>query len=88
MEHLEQVLYWQSLIKATSWSTFIARLGASDESVASKLTDRLQSMCSILPYDFARRALRMLKRTRWKIEANLAAQDGWIGHLYAIILIT
>ncbi|KAF3051254.1 hypothetical protein E8E11_009903 [Didymella keratinophila] len=64
LEHLEQVPFGQSLFKATSWPTFIAGLEASEERVASGLTDRLQFMCSIVPYDFARRALRMLKSAR------------------------
>lgn len=89
LEHLEQVSYGQSLFKATSWPTFIAGLEANDERVASELTDRLQFMCSIIPYDFARRALRMLKGVRLEAQtyhnANVELETGWFARLRLIL---
>ena len=89
LEHLEQVSYGQSLFKATSWPTFIAGLEANDERVASELTDRLQFICSILPYNFARRALRMLRGVRLEAQtyrnANVELEAGWFARLRLIL---
>lgn len=85
VEHLKQISYGQYLFKATSWPTFIAGLEAIDEGTASGLIDRLQFMCSILPYDFVRRALRMVKSVRLGAWENNTAQGDWTARLRTII---
>jgi hypothetical protein len=62
LEYLGYTMHGQYLFKASSWPAFIAGLEAKDERIASLMIERLLLICSVLPYGFVRRAVRMLKR--------------------------
>lgn len=83
------IVQGQYLFKATSWPTFIAGMEAEDPDVRLWSIKRLETICTILPYDFIRRAARMLENSKLNksaaCESNL--EHGWMGDLRLILSI-
>ena len=88
LDHLNCITQDQYLFEASSWPTLIAVVDAKNGGVATMMLERLLLICSILPYHFVRRAVRMLKIVILSEQAsgdNTTPQGDWISILRLVI---